>query len=220
MAMEKLPIIGSVVRVVTFGRYDFDDERHHANVEIPNVELQGNEGDSQKIGQLEESVNQAVEMDIDQIVQDFKDSLEEDYVKSIDISYETLTDTDSWFTLKLNITEIQASGYMYSKFYNIDKKTGAHVQLGDLFKDGADYVTVISENIKEQMRQRMEKDESQMFFIGSAEDGFEQIKEDQNFYLNTDGELVIAFDEYEVAPGYMGTSEFVISEDVIGDIRK
>ena len=39
---------------------------------------------------------------------------------------------------------------------------------------------------------------------------FRQIAEDQNFYFNADGDLVIVFGKYEVAPGYMGCPEFTI----------
>lgn len=49
---------------------------------------------------------------------------------------------------------------------------------------------------------------------------FVQIKENQNFYLNEQGAIVICFDEYEVAPGYMGLVEFTIEMDVLTDIIK
>lgn len=49
---------------------------------------------------------------------------------------------------------------------------------------------------------------------------FEAIKEDQNFYLNEEGQIVICFDEYEVAPGYMGLVEFAVDEEAVADIRK
>jgi hypothetical protein len=41
---------------------------------------------------------------------------------------------------------------------------------------------------------------------------FEKIKADQNFYLSSNHKLVISFDKYEVAPGYMGIVEFEIPE--------
>ena len=39
---------------------------------------------------------------------------------------------------------------------------------------------------------------------------------DESFYFNEEGLLVIAFDEYEVAPGYMGAVEFTIPSSVAG----
>ena len=44
------------------------------------------------------------------------------------------------------------------------------------------------------------------------------IKEDQNFYFDAGGNLVIVFDEYEVAPGYMGSVEFEIPDEVTRDL--
>ncbi|OJT72202.1 anti-sigma factor, partial [Clostridioides difficile] len=37
--------------------------------------------------------------------------------------------------------------------------------------------------------------------------------------FNKNGNLVISFDEYEVAPGYMGAVEFVIPNKVIKRLR-
>ena len=58
-----------------------------------------------------------------------------------------------------------------------------------------------------------------MFWVGQDEvENFERISEDQNFYLNSDNQLVICFDKYEVAAGAQGSPEFVIPTDVIADI--
>lgn len=51
-------------------------------------------------------------------------------------------------------------------------------------------------------------------------DVFKEIDGEQNFYFNDDGEIVIVFDEYEVAPGYMGCPEFTIPNDLIAGILK
>ena len=223
MAMERVPVLGRVIRVTTFGRYDFDDERHHAGVDIPEVELQGEGETNEQAAQLEESVNQDIEDYANRIIEDFKSSLDADEIKLVDLTYDVVTDTEDWFTLRLNVLEIQASGYMYSKYYNIDKTTGEQVQLKDLFLADSDYAAVISENIKEQMRDRMKADESVTYFIGSdemPEEGFNRVKEDQNFYFDESGQLVIVFDEYEVAPGYMGIVEFTIPDSVTGEILK
>ena len=40
----------------------------------------------------------------------------------------------------------------------------------------------------------------------------DQITGDESFYFNENGELVIVFDEYTVAPGYMGVSGIYDSE--------
>ena len=47
-----------------------------------------------------------------------------------------------------------------------------------------------------------------------------KIKKDQPFYINDKGELVICFDEYEVAPGSAGLVEFVIPSNIVSKLMK
>lgn len=236
MAMEKIPVIGSIVRVVTFGRYDFEDDSHDAKVEIPQVEIETPDkqeeitnteysADTQtgNIKESADSINKDIEDYINPIVDEFKKSIEEEYHKALDITYEVVTDTENWFTLRIDVLEIEASGYQYSKYYHIDKVTGERAELKDIFKTDADYITVISENIKIQMREQMAADEGKMYFIDIEDipvENFDKINENQNFYFNTNGELVIAFDEYEAAPGYMGAVQFTIPKEVTDDLLK
>ena len=90
------------------------------------------------------------------------------------------------------------------------------MQLADLFLPETDYITAISEDIKLQMTEQMKADENVVYNLNCevSEDNFEHIATDQNFYINQDGKLVIVFDEYEVAPGFMGCPEFIIDEKI------
>ena len=96
------------------------------------------------------------------------------------------------------------------------------MELKDLFQEGSDYVTVISDIIKEQMKQQMAEDENVYYWLEDEIDewNFKQIKEDQNFYINDKENLVISFDEYEVAPGYMGAVSFEIPREELTSILK
>ena len=49
---------------------------------------------------------------------------------------------------------------------------------------------------------------------------FEKISPDQQFYVDKDGNIVIAFGEGDVAPMYMGTQEFVIPKYVTDNMRR
>ena len=40
----------------------------------------------------------------------------------------------------------------------------------------------------------------------------------RDFYINDENQLVIVFDEYEVAPGSMGTPEFVIPTELLNGL--
>ncbi len=178
-------------------------------------------------GKLEgsiQTINESIEEMTDRLIARFEEQVEQgEGHGSIYADHEVVTDTDTWFTLRIDVTEIAASGFQYQYYYHIDKTTGEIASLKNLFKEGADYITPISENIKEQMRDEMRADESKMYWIDSEDEiieDFEAIKEDQNFYLNEEGQIVICFDEYEVAPGYMGLVEFAVDEEAVADIRK
>lgn len=54
----------------------------------------------------------------------------------------------------------------------------------------------------------------------NEEINFKAITPNTSFYLNEKGNVVIGFDEGEVAPMYMGTVEFEIPNEVVKDIRK
>ena len=60
------------------------------------------------------------------------------------------------------------SGAEWDYYYTIDLKTGERLTLSDLFQSGADYITPISENIKEQMQQ-MAEDDGKMYWVDNAE---------------------------------------------------
>ena len=74
---------------------------------------------------------------------------------------------------------------------------------------GDDYKKICDKSIKTQIEER-KKDPNNSFFDGDM--GFNGIKDNQKFYINKDGKVVIVFDKYEIAPGYMGQQEFVIDK--------
>lgn len=65
----------------------------------------------------------------------------------------------------------------------------------------------------------MEADSDKTYFISEDDvEPFTQINPDQQFYISSNHKLVISFDEYEVAPGFMGIVEFEIPIEIISDI--
>ena len=115
-----------------------------------------------------------------------------------------------------------ASGEQRIKIFNIDKKTGKVVSLGELLAGDKDKLAAVGENIRSQMREQMAADDSKAYFLDSdlEDNNFKGLTGQEDFYFNKDGRLVISFDEYEVAPGYMGAVEFTIPADVTGNLIK
>lgn len=215
-AMSEMPVIGKVFDLVTFREYQYQDERHEANVKVPEVIAE--DGQSNAADQVNKSVQEYTDQAIKAFQEDVKEN-EEGY-QGLDISYETVTDSEDWFVLKVDMVETQASGYETAKYYNINKKTDTVVTLKELFVDGTDYVTLLTNAIKTEMRRQMKEEEGVTYFIDDPDPemqdfSFQKIKEDQNFYINSSGQLVISFDEYEVAPGSMGRPEFIITDEAV-----
>ena len=62
-------------------------------------------------------------------------------------------------------------------------------------------------------------DEGISYFLKDEfEDSFKSIKADQSFYITDDNKLVISFDKYEIAPGYMGVVTFEIPTEILSDL--
>ncbi|MGL4739570.1 MAG: DUF3298 and DUF4163 domain-containing protein [Sarcina sp.] len=91
--------------------------------------------------------------------------------------------------------------------YNYNSQTGEKLTLGDLFKDGFDYKTFLNTEIKKDINKNKD-----LYFSGN--DGFKGIKEDQDFYITSDG-LVVVFQVYQIAPYASGIIYFNIPKENI-----
>ncbi len=252
-AMENIPVLGGFFRLVTVRQYNYSDENHDAEIELAQITYEDGEGaaaasevavgaaapEGADAGSVEgnekeagvaklsadgvQAVNQDMEATVEELIRQFEDTLSEEGYHGLHISQDVVTDNTEYYTVKLSVLETEASGYEHNQFYTIDKQTGNVLTLADLFAEGSDYLSVISENIKTQMREQMAVDEGVIYFLDDEdmpEFNFQSITDQTNFYFNENGELVIAFDEYEVAPGYMGAPEFVIPQEVTAALLK
>ena len=215
-ALEQVPVIGDIVRVVTIRNYFYSDERHKMDIDVPEIEGE----DSDTADYINKNVSELTTTLVNQFYKDLEITGNNGY-GSIHVDYEVITNTDRWFTLKLSVSETAASSNHYFEFYHINKEQGKIVELADLFNTDQFSDTLVVE-IKNQMQQQMDADETVKYWINDGEIGeeFAAVSVDQNFYWNEDGDLVIVFDKYEVGPGSMGTPEFVIKKDVLGDILR
>lgn len=217
-SMEQIPVLGDLIRVCTIRNYIYQDDTHEMDIQVPNLSTE-----------VDPEAAQRINAEIDQLTKELMIQFYEDLDAfggeghgAVYVDYEVVTNTEQWFTLKLRVSLATGSGNTYYEYYHVDRRTGKIVKLEDLF-DGDAYRPVIEENIREQMRRQMEEDENVAYFIKMESFGkdFVEVDEDHNFYFNAQGELVIPFDKYEIAPGSMGCPEFTIPTDLIrGEIRE
>ena len=127
-----------------------------------------------------------------------------------------VADTDQYLSIRINTTVVMASGTQYVEIFTIDRKTGQILSLNDVLGNDSEMKKAVGENIKEQMRSQMAADSGITYFLDSEtpEWDFTGLTGEEDFYFDSQGQLVIVFDEYEVAPGYMGAVEFTIPKSV------
>ena len=231
-AMEQIPLLGNLIEVVTFRDYQYSSDRNNADVNVPQLvpetvastEKTTEDPVGENLKKSTDEINAEIEKITDQIVSEFEESRkEEEGYQEVVVKHEVISTTDDYFTLKLMCYQAAGSGAEWDYYYTIDLKTGERLTLSDLFQSGADYITPISENIKEQMQQQMAEDDGKMYWVDNAEVpewNFDKITDETSFYLDSDGHLVICFNEGDVAPMYMGCVQFVIPDEVGADIRK
>ncbi|MCI9189557.1 MAG: DUF3298 domain-containing protein [Lachnospiraceae bacterium] len=226
LAMEQIPVIGNLVEVVTFRDYSYETDRNMADIQVPEIQVsdQADTGEVQdKLNKTTEEINAEIQRISEDLIAEFEAGLEyEEGYQDVVVNSEVLTTTQDYFTLKLLCYQGAGSGYAWNYYYTIDLNTGERLKLKDIFKEGADYITAISENIKEQMQAQMDADDSVYYWLHDEieEWNFKSITDETSFYINEKGNVVIGFNEGDVAPMYMGTVEFEIPAEVLADLRK
>lgn len=218
--LSKLPVVGEIVKVLKFKEFNMDEDGYHADIEVPKIEGLENM-------ELENSLNEKYLQENNELYNQFMKEIEE--LKKaggghlgVDSGYVVKTDNDEILSVGRYVVNTVGSSSTVFKYDTIDKKNEILITLPSLFSDNS-YVEIISDNIKQQMIENNKLDENKTYWVegieGAGDFGlFEAISETQNFYINEDAKLVISFDKYEVAPGYMGVLEFVIPTEILSDI--
>ena len=212
-ALENIPVISSIIEVVTVRNYKYSDDNHTLDINVPHVTGQNSDAENY------------INKDIDEMTKLLSDrfyrELEADEGKghgSVHVDYEVVTNTDKWFTLRLRVCEAYGSGNTYYKYYHIDKIKGCIVDLSDLAVDDSFYSKLKAE-VQRQMKVEMSEDKNIEYWLEDDPFGVFYLEpgENSNFYWNDDGDLVIVFNKYDAAPGFMGTPEFTVKKSVLGD---
>lgn len=208
-ALAEVPVLGTVFQAVTFREYAEETETTDVSVKTPKI------ASEEKGKTAADAVSKEIDAMNEAAVRQFKKEHKDGGYGSLDIYYDVAADTDRWYTVRVVREETAASGAVEEEYYTFDKTTGESVILSDLFEKDA-YIAHISENIKKQMRAQMKADDSVEYFLDSdiPEEDFGEIDPNQDFYIDEDGDLVLCFDEYEVAPGYMGPVNFKVPQRV------
>lgn len=223
--MSKVPVIGQLAQVLTFRSVHGTEGDVELNVNVPVVK--GADGQelpakiNAQIQQLTADYEKQAKIEMAEYKEAFfatggTEAEWADRTMDLYIDYDVKYFDDD--VLSLEVTT--AKGWVFAaeerSYYNINLKTDAELTLKDVL--GEDYINICNQSILKQIAERMAADENAMFF-GFGENGdevdetwkFQTIDDTTPFYLDADGNVVISFPEYSIAPGYMGIQEFTIS---------
>ncbi len=215
-SLTKVPVLGAIVKVITFRAYV--SENGAADITTPHIEGLNDSA-------LQKALNDKFDAYADTLIAQYESDVDQyangnDFHSAVYADYAVLVNNDRQLTLAVHTEYIAGDSVEIVNYYTVDKQNGKLLSLAGLFQDKTDYVTPISASILAQMKTRMAQNDEDVFNIDPQEDpdAFTKIAADQQFYINTDGKLVISFNEGDVGSYSMGTITFVIPTDTIADI--
>lgn len=243
--ISKIPVIGSLAKVLTVRSYHSDEGDYSIDVEVPKISMETiTETDPQneasadvntvygEIGNAENDFTGDINVKINEIINSYTETAKADFENSKKAFFETGGTEEEWagrqmdiyvdYNVKyqegsvLSLELITAKTWVASEeeryYYNLDLVNNKNLSLQELL--GEDYISIANESIKRQIEERIAADENNIYF-GFNDDGmiqgFTTIDKNTLFYINEEGKAVVVFAKYEIAPGYMGWQEFVIS---------
>lgn len=212
----QLPVIGGLVRILTFRSYETQKDDIAVSVEIPTIEMI-----TEDTGITVDGINQEILARCDQYADEALQRAEEyrtayletggtleewaEHNIKITVDYEIKQQNNEYLSFVVRGTENWTNAYSESRYYNLDLRTGKMVTLKDML--GEDYVELVNVSISEQIAERQKAGE---VFFTAEEGGFTGISEAAKFYINENNRPVIVFGKYEIAPGSSGEIEFEI----------
>lgn len=218
--LSEIPVVGSVIKVLTWTEYEVAEDTYDANIKVPSIENLENQDLANTLNEKYRAEGKTLYNEFIADVGDLK--AQGGGHLGIDSGFEIKTDNEQILSIGRYVVNTVGSSSTVMEYDTIDKENEILITLPMLFKD-QHYIETISENIKEQMRTQIaESNQDKVYWVKGAgladEESMEEftaIKPDQQFYISDKGKLVISFDKYEVAPGYMGVVEFEIPTDVL-----
>jgi len=216
-SMENIPVIGKFAELVNFRSFSEETEDYAISVSIPAVIDNGD-----KNSERSDDINAEIMKLCEQYASDAKEraleyreifletgGTEEEWKEhniTITVDYEIKNENGDYLSFVIYGYESWLSSGAVAYYYNLNVDTMQYVTLEELL--GKNYIDLVNEQINQQIEERQENG-SEVFFT-QEEGGFETISEEQNFYINNAGNVVIVFEKYEIAPGFMGNVEFEI----------
>ena len=224
MEVSKLPIVGVVAKVLTVRSYESTKENTTTSVEVPKVEIASEDEEvknaitdiNAKINALVEEYTAQKYAEIEEGKKLFLESGETEEAwneRAIDVNvnYEVKYQGETKLSLLIDSWISWFNFEEERKFYNIDLTTGKELTLIDLL--GEDAYAYAEGIVLEKMNEMIAEDSEMYTFWGVNDDGMDEfvgVNAQTPFYIKDEETVVISYNKYDVAPGYLGIIEFEI----------
>ncbi|MGM0157875.1 hypothetical protein IGI47_002193 [Enterococcus sp. AZ191] len=131
--------------------------------------------------------------------------------------YRKVLDDTRFLVVERNLIKTAADSYTEKRYDTIDKQNSVVLSLSLLFKNDQ-YISTLTKEVKRQMSEQVNETPEKYYWTNKDfQEGVEEIPlvtKDTPFYINKNHELVLVYDQFAIAPGYMGNPEFVISKAI------
>ncbi len=222
--IQDIPVLGTLAKVLTIRSYSYTENDMNVSVNAPEV-VEENPADTfiADVNAEIAGIVETYEADAKQRFEEYKRAFfetggtEEEWggrTCDIDVDYRVTYNEGAVLSLILTTTESWAAVYGQQYFYNLDMQNDRYLTLADML--GEDWVQICNESIVAQIEERIADEDACYWGYGRDADddmgieGFTSVSDQTRFYINADGNVVVCFDKYEIAPGYMGWQEFEI----------
>lgn len=208
---EDLPLIGPVVKLI-LGKTLSDEA---IEIRVPQISTKDKEN-SQTIAGLNKKYFREGQENFEKAKVQYQDFKTNHFQVTGD--YQKLLDDPRFLVIERKMTQTAADSYTEKRYDTIDKKSGVVLSLPLLFKDDQ-YLSVLTNEVKEQMQKNSKENPDQYYWTDDDfKDGLIKktplVTKDISFYINKNHELVLVYDQFSIAPSYMGTPTFVIPKEV------
>lgn len=135
---------------------------------------------------------------------------------NIRIDYEVKYNDNNKLSFILKKEDGVNSSFTEIHTFNYNIENGEKINLKDML--GENWKEIVDKQIYNEIQKQENENKNIKYFHendmqGKGEDNyFKGVSENENFYINENGNVVIIFDKYAIAPGYMGFPEFEIKE--------
>ena len=217
-AVDRVPVLSSVARMVTFRQWDYADGSSSIHGEAPALEGTGN-------AVLESELNTLIQQKLDVLNEQAKADAAEYKQNWLDMGnpeadftpiqytfdYETYCTTGGMLSFVIRkqetITTDTADTYTTLYYYNLDVASGDALTLEGLL--GENWKTVVADAVDAQLRQSGDSRKLsyyQEFWV----DKNVSVDDSQMFFISEGGDVTVVFDEGVIAPYEDGPQSFVV----------